>query len=566
MLWRHLPPGTRTCLVSLILITLMAPTALAAAGGEPGSGGDWEPRPPSRDVDVPPGEDPCPNANPGWRDAQTIYGVEVQASKQCQPDNPKLVAAFVRGTNRIPQSDLHELGLHEDAVRKSDDRDGDGDPDLIEITLEVAELNGWHLTNDDLASVTYDIAPGVTVPFWVFHPKMTIHHSGPTFFDLARMPSAPIRVEQGDEVRITLENTHYLPHTIHLHGSDHPFQQANGQGNDGVPGISELPVRPGDARTYTFTPRQPGTNFYHCHVQPQVHVMMGLGTTLIVEEDRPGNTLQTFNPGAGHVRAPSKAVQESYDREYDLIYQDVDKELNELVTSSNDPRVIAKLQNRGYDAAEAKPDYFLLNGRSFPYTLRESNIVVSPDEDVKLRVVNAGSHPVSLHTHGHKATITHNDGVEVPPDARIQRDVYTLTASQRLDLHLNTTNDGLNSYGPGVWFMHDHQEEAVTTDGIGPGGDITVITYTSHLDPQTGLPVPAGSPLDMFFNAAYYRGEVPAWTNLGLPNAFGDVDVDYETRSGDDEGLDVPAPGLIPTLLVVGLVTLARRHRREGAP
>ena len=76
-----------------------------------------------------------------------------------------------------------------------------------------------------------------------------------------RLPSPVIRVEQGDEIKIILENTHYMPHTIHFHGVDHPFLDENGEGNDGVPQTSEIPVLPGEARVYELKPRQPGTMF-----------------------------------------------------------------------------------------------------------------------------------------------------------------------------------------------------------------------------------------------------------------------------------------------------------------
>ncbi len=56
-----------------------------------------------------------------------------------------------------------------------------------------------------------------------------------------RLPSPAIRIEQGDQVRITLENSHYMPHTLHLHGADHGFVDAGGEGNDGVPLTSENP-------------------------------------------------------------------------------------------------------------------------------------------------------------------------------------------------------------------------------------------------------------------------------------------------------------------------------------
>ena len=71
----------------------------------------------------------------------------------------------------------------------------------------------------------------------------------------------------------------------------------DGEGNDGVPLTSEMPVLPGKARTYEMAPRVAGTKFYHCHVQPHVHVMMGLQGLFVVEENRPDNWLQTMpNP------------------------------------------------------------------------------------------------------------------------------------------------------------------------------------------------------------------------------------------------------------------------------
>ena len=96
--------------------------------------------------------------------------------------------------------------------------------------------------------------------------------------------------------------------------------------------------------------------------------------------------------------------------------------------------------NRVYDMTDATSDYFLLNGHSFPYTLRDSIITVKSDEKIKMRIVNGQDEVLSLHTHGHKATITHYDGVKQPEASRITRDVYTLSSAQRIDLQLDTVN------------------------------------------------------------------------------------------------------------------------------
>ena len=106
--------------------------------------------------------------------------------------------------------------------------------------------------------------------------------------------------------------------------------------------------------------------FYHCHVQPQHHIHMGLQGMFVVEENRPNNWVQTLNIGAGHVRHPSVAVRETYVQEYDLHFQDIDPALNNIIQTANDPRLIEKAMNRQYNITERTARYFLLNGRSFP--------------------------------------------------------------------------------------------------------------------------------------------------------------------------------------------------------
>ena len=72
----------------------------------------------------------CPPDPEGWRERQSIEGVEIGPSASCVADNPFTVAAFVRGTNRVNQATLLKSGLTADAVEKGRDLDGDGKHDL----------------------------------------------------------------------------------------------------------------------------------------------------------------------------------------------------------------------------------------------------------------------------------------------------------------------------------------------------------------------------------------------------------------------------------------------------
>ncbi len=471
-------------------------------------------------------EDFCPKTvDPTWRKKHTIENVSIASTPVCMPDNPYEISAFVKGTNNVSMSTLMQTQLSSDSLIKTNDIDGDGDPDEIHIRLEVIELNGFSPDLKDPIT-TYKIAPGIKPGFWVFAPKSrgmsTESFASTKANSLLRAPSPSIRVEQGDKIIVTLENSHYFPHSIHFHGVDHPFQKENGEGNDGVPQTSNKLTMPGKTFSYELTPRQPGTMIYHCHVQAHTHILMGLIGMFIVEENRPNNWVQTFNIGNGFVRHSSVAVKEEYTQEYDLQYQDVDRELHNLIQTANDSRLLAKAYNREYNITERTPEYFILNGHSFPFTLRDSLVVVKPDEKVKLRVFNAGDQQIALHTHGFKPTATHLDGVKLKPEARIQRDVFTVGPAQRVDLELYAHNDGLNNMGPGIWTFHDHTEEAVTTNGIYPGGHISAVAFESFLGPN-GMPKLQGVDVSPFFTEEFYQKKIPVWTMSDDKKLYGEI-------------------------------------------
>jgi FtsP/CotA-like multicopper oxidase with cupredoxin domain/Cu/Ag efflux protein CusF len=392
-------------------------------------------------------------------------------------------------------------GADENAVELGRDLDGDGDPDEIHFHLEVVEIQE-------------EVYPGEFVTFWVFAPL------GSAMNTAARLPSPTLRVEEGDQVAITLYNTHYLPHTIHFHGTSQPNNM------DGVPHITQHEVPPGKSFTYRFTAGPPGTFWYHCHVQDHIHPLMGLAGMFIIEPNRPHNHFAHLIPGAGRITSMAKATREEYQGEYSLVYMDIDDRLNRIPAAYADPREIEKRMHRDYDSTQRKPNIFMLNGRSFPFTLQDTPIVVGPDETTKLRVLNVGAGTRQLHTHGHHPTLTHLDGYAVPKEARVTRDTFDVGAAQRVDLALRTGNDGYYAAGPGVWLMHDHTQPAASNKGINPGGDHTVIVYRDYLGPD-GLPIDTlggHSAHAGYFKPEYYQGKLPVFD----PKIFGSTLGTYE--------------------------------------
>ncbi len=96
-----------------------------------------------------------------------------------------------------------------------------------------------------------------------------------------KVPGPPLRLPQGESVRIVVENRLEEGTTVHWHGIRLPIAM------DGVPGISQPPIEPGKTFVYEFTPPDAGTFWYHPHVDGLQQLGRGLSGALIIEERVP---------------------------------------------------------------------------------------------------------------------------------------------------------------------------------------------------------------------------------------------------------------------------------------
>jgi FtsP/CotA-like multicopper oxidase with cupredoxin domain len=445
-------------------------------------------------------ESVCSFDQPAWRAPQLVAGVRVAAERACQPDDPDVVVASVLGTNHAPDSIVESTGLAREAVVKGEDRDGDGDPDVIEVTLEALSVNGHN------AALSRAVAPGVTPSMWVFAPKTQgIVVPGTAAGDLVRAPSPPIRVEAGDTLRLTVENTHYLPQSLAFPGVEAPVE-ANGSRLDDLEALED-PIEPGESRTYELTPEEPGTYAYRSNAAGP-HAAMGLSGMLVVVPNASDNPVQTLNVGGGKVRHVSERVD--HDAVYDFHYQSVDATLHEIPQQYDDVRTIATAVTRTYDATDASADYFLANGRAFPYTLRESVVATEPNSSYALRVFNAGDETLPLSAQGHELAAA--GGFSAASVESQGADPVSLAPSQRATLTVRTPASQPGDAG--VRLLHDPRTAAGTTDGVAPGGSTTVVAPRDALGDDG---IPENADVSRYFDAAYYDGDVPTWGHLDDP-------------------------------------------------
>lgn len=93
-----------------------------------------------------------------------------------------------------------------------------------------------------------------------------------------QVPGPVLRVRLGEEVEVRLQNDLPQPTTIHWHGVRVPNAM------DGVPGITQDPIQPGESFTYRFVPKDAGTFWFHPHVRGAEQVERGLYGVLIVDD------------------------------------------------------------------------------------------------------------------------------------------------------------------------------------------------------------------------------------------------------------------------------------------
>jgi FtsP/CotA-like multicopper oxidase with cupredoxin domain len=221
----------------------------------------------------------------------------------------------------------------------------------------------------------WEVAPGQTVAAMAYNDQV---------------PGPQIRVREGDRVRVVLKNELKQSTAIHFHGLELPNDQ------DGVPFITQPPVKPGESYTYEFTAPagNSGSHMYHSHHNAAMQVGLGLLGAFIVEPKRPRKI-------------------EKVDREFVMI-------LNDGV--------------HGYT----------LNGKGFPAT---EPLVAKLGEKIRIRYMNEGMMIHPMHLHGMHMTVIDKDGWAQPQPWKC--DTLNIAPGERWDVIVHCNN-------PGTWAFHCH--------------------------------------------------------------------------------------------------------------
>jgi FtsP/CotA-like multicopper oxidase with cupredoxin domain len=240
--------------------------------------------------------------------------------------------------------------------------------------------------------VDHEMAPGLKVKCWGYNGSV----NGPL-----------IEGVEGERFRMYVTNKLPAPTTVHPHGVFLP------SGMDGVGGISQRVIKPGETFKYEWTWRQHGTLMYHSHHDEMTQMALGMTGMFVI-----------------HPRKPAAGYR--VDRDFAIMLHEWSIEPG---TSRPDPNEMTDF------------NVLTMNGKAFPGT---SPLVAKTGDRVRIRLGNLSmmSHH-SIHLHGHYFKVVATDGGDLPLSAQWPETTVIVPTGSARDIELLADN-------PGDWLMHCH--------------------------------------------------------------------------------------------------------------
>lgn len=258
-------------------------------------------------------------------------------------------------------------------------------------------------------------------------------------------PGPVMEILEGEKVRVHFKNKLPEPTSIHWHGLDVPYQQ------DGVPGYSQAPVKPGESFTYEWSVNQSGTFMYHAHMDAAKQLSMGLVGFLIIH--------------------PKKVPETLVNR--DILYF---LQMWALPPHTIFPDVMEMMMF----------NYFTMNGKSAPYI---PPTTVNVGEKVRLRFANMSMMEHPMHLHGLTWRVVATGSGDNPRSTHTYGNTILVPTAQTMDVIIDDVKN------PGEWMLHCHLPHHLTNNmdvdtipgepmNMGSGGMHTVFkVYRGPNDP-----------------------------------------------------------------------------------
>lgn len=246
----------------------------------------------------------------------------------------------------------------------------------------------FHLIAEPLCR---EFAPGFWVNCWGYNGSSP----GPT-----------IEAVEGETVRILVTNHLNEPTSVHWHGIILP------NGMDGVVGLTQKAILPGETFKYEFTLKQNGTFMYHPHSDEMFQIALGMMGFFIIH--------------------PKENEDPPIDRDFAIFLHEW-----RIPMGAKTPIPFEMLDF----------NLFTFNGALYP---KIESLVAKQGDRVRIRLANVmmNSHPI--HLHGHEFIVTRKGAQRLPPSAQYSENTVNVAPGETRDIEFIANN-------PGDWAFHCHK-------------------------------------------------------------------------------------------------------------
>ncbi|MCW2263786.1 MULTISPECIES: multicopper oxidase family protein [Sphingobacterium] len=285
--------------------------------------------------------------------------------------------------------------------------------------------------------VKYDLYVRDTIVNFTGKEKRAISVNG-------QIPMPTLTFTEGDTAEIVVHNQLKENTSLHWHGIFLPNKE------DGVPHLTQEPIKPNTTYTYRFPIIQHGTHWYHSHSGLQEQI--GMYGSLILKKRSDD---KTFRKGIDDLPTIPIILCEWTDLNPDNIHR--------MLHNANDWAAIKKGATQSYaeaikeghfktkvknewkrmmamDVSDVYYDKVLMNGNEFSNLEKIDNKTLKAGDKVRLRISNGGASSYFwLRYAGGKITVVANDGNDVEP---VEVDRLMIAVSETYDIVLTIPNEG----------------------------------------------------------------------------------------------------------------------------
>ena len=318
------------------------------------------------------------------------------------------------------QQNPHEVQIAGDSTK------GKKNPDKVNMDATSGETSSIRKTEPDAVAIIQDNMSPRTVVYHLHIRDTLVNYTGKTKRAIAingQIPMPTLTFNEGDTAEIWVHNELKEETSLHWHGLFLPNRM------DGVPFLTQMPIKPGGSYLYKFPIIQHGTHWYHSHsgLQEQIGMYGMFIMKKRAEWDIP--TLPVILSDWTDMNP--KQVNRSLHNQTDWfgIRKNTIQSYAEAIGTGH---VKTKLTNEwkrmtAMDVSDVAYDRFLVNGKN-----EDEHPEFKAGQKVRLRIANGGASSYFwLNYAGGKITVVATDGNDVEP---VEVDRLIVAVSETYDV------------------------------------------------------------------------------------------------------------------------------------